>query len=498
MTVRPSPSKRLAVCLAAVLIVGAGCRPPPADSPAARAQLRRRLIAEFQSAYPKNAPLSERVRSFHLRAAPTTVQLFEGQPVRVWAYNDQVPGPVLRARLGETIAVHLQNELPQPTTIHWHGMRVPNAMDGVPGVTQAPVPPGGSFDYRFVPKDPGTFWFHPHVRTSEQVERGLYGVVIVDDRDPLPYTKDVLWVLDDWRLGPDGQIDPRFVTRGDLAHDGRWGGTITVNGAIGEELRVPPGARIRLRLVNTSNGRAYAPDFEDLDAKVIAVDGMYTKRPLDPVGFRLAPGNRLDLDITFDRASAGKTFTIFDRFSPRRTHVLASIRVVGEAVDTPRFRSPSNPKVPSWAKGRKLPVDETYVLNARRGGPYGIQWTINGEVWGSHTVTQLPPDVWTHVRFQNDSARMHPMHLHGQFFKVLTRNGQPVDEPYFRDTVLLLRKESVEVGMIPMDWGKWMMHCHILEHAEAGMMTLIDVGEHDPPKNARPTTDASAPAPAHR
>ncbi len=119
-------------------------------------------------------------------------------------------------------------------------------MDGVPGVTQEPIPAGGSFTYRFVPKDAGTFWFHPHVRGSEQVERGLYGVLIVDDAQPLPYSRDEVCVLDDWRLGPDGAIDPRFVTRQDLAHDGRWGQVVTVNGDVAQLMVVRPGERIRL------------------------------------------------------------------------------------------------------------------------------------------------------------------------------------------------------------------------------------------------------------
>ena len=151
------------------------------------------------------------------------------------------------------------------------------------------------------------------------------------------------------------------------------------------------------------------------------------------------------------------------------------VRVEGAPVHTPTFSPPSNPGVPTWSLASSLPTDVTYVLDARRGGEHGIQWTINGVPWGEHTVTELPHGAWTRVRFQNDSARLHPMHVHGQFFKVIAKNGQPVDEPFFRDTVLLHGRETIDVGMVPLDWGRWMMHCHILEHAEAGMMTEIDV-----------------------
>ena len=435
------------------------------------------LLREFEDAYPTEAPRTVGARRFDLRAAPTEITAVGGRSLKVWAYNGTVPGPVLRVRLGEEVRVDLVNDLPQPTTIHWHGVRVPNAMDGVPGVTQPPIEPGERFTYQFVPKDAGTFWFHPHVRGSEQIERGLYGVLVVEDAEPLPYTQDVVWVLDDWLLTPDGQVDPRFNTRRDLAHDGRWGNHVTVNGMIGAELTVRPGERIRLRLVDSANGRVFAPDFGALDASVIAVDGMYTRYPLDPRGFDIAPGNRLDLDIRIRPDDGGRSFEIVDRFRGRALR-LATIRVVDEPpVDVPDFRAPSNDGVPRWREAIDAEVDHVYRLDARVGGPLGLQWMINGKVWGEHEISDLPAGRWAKVRFANDSARLHPMHIHGQFFKVLARNGEPADEPYFRDTVLLRRQETVDVGMVPLDWGKWLLHCHILEHAESGMRTLVEVEE---------------------
>lgn len=441
-------------------------------SESGRAQFER----ELAEAYPSSAPVKSGTRKFELRAAPASVPLFDGSALSVWAYNGQVPGPILRVRLGEEVEVHLKNDLPEPTTIHWHGVRVPNAMDGVPGVTQDPIPPGGTFTYRFIPKDAGTFWFHPHVRGAEQVERGLYGVLVVDDVEPLPYSRDEVWVLDDWRLGSDGQIDPNFVTRHDLAHDGRWGQVITVNGDSAQRIAVRPGERIRLRLVNTSNGRVYRPDFGELAPKVIAIDGMYTREPLEMSGFELAPGNRLDLDFVVPLSASGTTIEVNDEFT-RRPFTIAKFNVEGSPVNTPSFPSPSNPNVPVWAKAAGRDVDVTYVLNARRGGEHGIQWTINGQPWGEHEVTQLAEGRWVRVRFQNDSGRLHPMHIHGQFFKVIARNGQAVDEPNLRDTVLVHGRESVDIGLVPVDWGRWMMHCHILEHADSGMMTEVQVGE---------------------
>ncbi|MCP3917990.1 MAG: multicopper oxidase domain-containing protein [bacterium] len=150
------------------------------------------------------------------------------------------------------------------------------------------------------------------------------------------------------------------------------------------------------------------------------------------------------------------------------------------AVEPPAFAPPSNPRVPRWPLAWQAPVDEIYALDARPGGPHGIEWTINGRVFGEHEITQLVDGQWMRLQFRNDSPRLHPMHLHGQFFKLIARNGRNVDEPYFRDTVLLRREEVVDVALVPMDWGRWAMHCHILEHADAGMMTLVEVGGVEP------------------
>ena len=446
-------------------------------------EIEARLLSEFRQAYASTAAPASTEVTFELRAAPTEVPQFDGRPFSVWAYNAQVPGPTLRVRLGESVRVVFRNDLPQPTTIHWHGVRVPNAMDGVPGVTQPAIPPGGTFIYQFTPKDAGTFWFHPHVRTSEQVERGLYGVLIVEDADPVPWSRDVVWVLDDWLLSAGRELYPHFNTPRDLAHDGRWGNAATVNGSTRTELVVRPGERIRLRLVNTANGRVFAPDFGGVDASVLAVDGMYASRPLSPAGFELAPGNRLDLDLRIGPDLAGRTIAIVDRFT-RHPFQIATIRVLGESIEMAEFIPPSNPRVPGWKGSERVPPRAEYVLDARRGGEYGIEWTINGRAWGDALVAEefsrLEPDRFHHLRFTNASSRLHPMHLHGQFFKVLARNGVPVDEPFFRDTVLLHRQETVDIGLVPLDWGRWLLHCHILEHAAAGMITAVDVPQASP------------------
>ncbi len=463
---------------AALVPVGCG-QPSSGHAPARALTAQERLLAEFAGAYPDELAATGRVHEVELVAAPTTLEIGEQPAMQVWAYNGQVPGPTLRIRLGDTLKARFVNRIPMATTIHWHGVRVPNAMDGVPHVTQPPVQPGGTFDYQFTPKDAGTYWFHPHVRGSEQVERGLHGVLIVEDAAPAPYSQDVLWVLDDWRLDATGQIDGKFNTRHDLAHDGRWGRMRTVNGRSNEVLRVRPGERIRLRMLNCANGRAVVPHFGSLRAKLLAVDGKYLRAPIDMPRFEMAPGNRLDVDITFDLAS--ERIPVQDLFSPSRPQVLAAIEVDGEPIDTPRFESPAAAHVPRWAEGLDVPMHHDYRMSARRGGEHGIEWMFDNQPFTGHDAHPISMDLVRHrfhrVRFSNDSGRLHPIHMHGTFFRVLARNGEAVDEPFFRDTVLVRGRETVDLGLVPTDVGKWMVHCHILEHAESGMMMLVEVRE---------------------
>lgn len=432
------------------------------------------LREEFEGSYLENSPESSRIVEVNLVASEGELEIFEGVKTKVWNYNSSVPGPEIRIQYGDTLKVNFQNNLPEETTIHWHGVRVPNAMDGVPGLNQDPIKPGDSFVYEFTPKDVGTFWFHPHVRTAEQIERGLFGTLIVEDEISSKFSQDITWVVDDWRLLDNYQIDPNFVTGGDLMHDGRWGNVITVNGSLEETLNARPGERIRLRIVNASNARVYSLAMDGLNANIIAVDGMYTKEGINPNGFEISPGNRVDLDIQISTDTKEKTYIIRDFFL-QDPNVLGKISVSGESVTPPDFKISYNIEIPSWDEAVNAQIDKTYRFNSSRGGEFGIQWTINGKAFPDYDPFQLKFDEFNKIEFINESYRLHPMHLHGQFFKVISKNGVVVDEPFFRDTVLLKGQESIEIGLVPLDKGKWVQHCHILEHAEAGMITVVEV-----------------------
>jgi FtsP/CotA-like multicopper oxidase with cupredoxin domain len=437
--------------------------------------IKKEALELFDNAYSQTVQETGNEVAYELTAQENEIELFDGTKTKVWTYNGTVPGPQIVAMVGDLVKVTFNNNLPVETTIHWHGVRVPNAMDGVPGVTQKPINPGETFIYEFIPKDSGTFWFHPHVRGAEQVERGLYGTLIVTDENEPNYDSDTTLVVDDWRLTPEGQINPNFVTPHDLMHDGRWGSYITVNSDSQKIIDFQPGSINKLRFVNTSNARVYKLNFGNLEAKGVAVDGMKAYIQFDPNGFELSPGNRIDVVVKVKDTDIGKSYTVADTFT-RDTNVLAKINVIGEVINSDT-KEESLPTVPNWLDTVSLLPDSEYILDVRRsmGRGMSIEWTINDKAYPDFEPITLKHNEFNKVRFTNLSSRIHPMHLHGQFFKVIARNGVAVSEPYFRDTVLVHAKETVDIGLVPLDKGSWANHCHILEHAEAGMMTVVTV-----------------------
>ncbi len=437
--------------------------------------LRAKYLEEFDNAYDKEITPSGVVREINMVASESEIEIFDGYKTKVWAYNGQVPGPEIRIKLGDTLKINFQNKLPQETTIHFHGVRVPNAMDGVPGVTQDPIKPGESFVYEFTPKDAGTFWFHPHIRSSEQIERGLYGILVVEEKEDL-FDVDKTLVIDDWRLDKNKQIFSRFDTPMDIMHDGRWGNVITVNGKLDASIIAQPGSVVRLRLINTSNARIYRPKIKGVDAKVIAIDGMNVKESFAFGELDLAPGNRIDIAFKIPENQKEDIF-IYDVFANARND-LFTIKVSGPVKTDSRLQYKLNKDIPDWSNAYKLSVDKVYELDLRRkpgGSMMDLEWTINGKAYPEYTPFTFEYAKMNVFQFVNKTSRFHPMHLHGQFFKVISRNGKPVTYPYFQDTVLVYPGETVTLATVPLDKGKWVNHCHILEHAEAGMMTVVEV-----------------------
>jgi FtsP/CotA-like multicopper oxidase with cupredoxin domain len=417
-----------------------------------------------------------------LRAAPATQSLV-GAPhptTAVWAYDGSVPGPVLRYRQGDRLRVAVENALPVETTVHWHGLRVPNAMDGVPHVTQAPIRNGGRFLYEFDLPDAGTYWYHPHPGSGEQVGRGLYGALIVEERDPPKVDRDLVWVLSDWRLDREARIGEDFANLHDASHNGRIGNTVTLNGVVPETLEVRAGERLRLRLVNASNARIYRLGFAGHAPRLIALDG----QPVEPhVADKvvLGPGMRADL-ILDCTAAPGSRHTVVDDFFPPLAYRLIDLAYASAAPLRDRFPavaalSPNPLREPDAAA---QPLQIAFGGGAKGALPNqrehrGMFWTVNGQVVAAHGHHHEPLFTLSRgrsyrIELVNESSWHHPIHLHGHVFRVVSTPRRP-----WADTVLLDPKSRAEIAFVADNPGDWMLHCHVLEHQASGMTAMVRV-----------------------
>ena len=428
-----------------------------------------------------------------LEAAPTPIQLAppEFPKTTVWAYNRQVPGQTLRYTRGDTLDVRLQNNLPQDTTIHWHGLRLPNAMDGVPGLTQAPVTPGGSFDYRFALRDAGTFWYHPHANSVEQISRGLAGVLVVDEpkAERPDVDADELLVLDDWRMASDAVIRDDFGAWHDMSHAGRLGNYITVNARPEMRRAAPSGGRVRLRLVNTATARVFDLRFRGLRVWLAALDAMPLEAPTEVTEVTLAPAQRADLlvDVT---AEAGEEALIAS-VERDGTFALAAFDVTGPARATrlaPDPLPPNDMPQVDLNDARRVPL--VMEGGAMRGLPDGGTWQGNkmdmrqlaeaGQFWAFNGMVGMPDAPMIEafegetirIPIDNRTAFAHAMHLHGMHFREV-RDGGALGP--WRDTLLVRAGETREIAFVADNLGDWMFHCHMPSHQMSGMMNWIRV-----------------------
>jgi FtsP/CotA-like multicopper oxidase with cupredoxin domain len=438
------------------------------------------------------------IADFRLVARPGRTHLV-GAPypeTAVWSYNGTIPGPEIRIRQGERLRITIENQLAEETTVHWHGLRVPNAMDGVPHLTQPPIAPRATFVYEFDLPDAGTYWYHPHQRSFEQVGRGLYGPLIVEEEEPIQADRDVTWVLDDWRLLPDAQISDDFGNFMDSSHNGRVGNTVTVNGRILETFPVRARERVRLRLINAANARIFGLEFQDHRPTVVALDGQPVE-PHEPAGGRVVLGPAMRADLVIDMSGKpGERFTITDTFyrdleyrlldvvysdePPLRPHPLdAPVRLAANTMPEPEIGAAERHEV-SFGGGMMGGMMNSGGMmgGMMRGMQHAGIWSINGVAATGHV---MEPFLTLHrgrsyvLTMHNDTAWHHPMHLHGHAFRVITRDGQPTRRREWQDTVLMAPRERVEIAFVADNPGDWMFHCHILEHQAAGMMGVIRV-----------------------
>ncbi|MBO6520595.1 MAG: multicopper oxidase family protein [Rhodospirillales bacterium] len=419
-------------------------------------------------------------------------------PTEVWSYNDLCPGPIIRIPRNREVHVRVENALAEPTSVHWHGIRIDNAMDGVTGLTQDPIAPGESFDYRFTSPDAGTFWYHSHHRSWEQVGRGLYGALIVEEDDPVAVDHDLLFIADDWRLDDRGEISPEFGALHDASHGGRLGNWLTVNGDTKPAFKVRPGARVRLRCMSVTNARIMAFAFPGLKPMIAAIDGQPLETPT-PLGDALVLGSAQRADLIIDiPVTAGTQFDIHE-VSVGEPIDAALLVVDGEPVrETPLAEPLTLPANPLNKINLDL-VEPLHVDLLMEGGAMGGMrqamhggrmfdmrslvvekgqaWAFNGIAGKTDTPLVSVPEGRTLVlNMINDTRWAHAMHMHGHHFRVIERNGQKVTGAPWRDTELVDAGERVRVAFVADNPGKWLFHCHMLEHHMAGMGTWISVG----------------------
>jgi FtsP/CotA-like multicopper oxidase with cupredoxin domain len=405
-------------------------------------------------------PVDVRVQ---LTARRGQVSVPGGRALEGYTVNGTSPGPTVRARQGDLVEVTFVNEsVADGATLHWHGIDVPNAADGVAGVTQDAVPVGGRFVYRFVAKDAGTYWYHSHQMSHEQVERGLFGAVVILPRDGTG------------RGGPAGGAEAAAVDEVALLHV--YGGQHTLNGAA-QDARVSaaPGKRVRVRVVNTDQGTAAV--WASVPYRVAATDGHEVSGPTDVVGQRVlvAAGGRVDLMLEVPDSGAARI-----RLGGARSLVVGPEGAAAPEVPQPR----STLDLLTYGRSAPLAFDAErpdrvfdYVIGRRIGlidGRPGSFWTINGHMYPDVPMFHVAEGDVVRFRVVNDSGEVHPMHLHGHHVVVRSRDHVVAQgSPWVVDSLDVYPGESYELAFVADNPGIWSDHCHTLAHAVDGLIAHL-------------------------
>jgi FtsP/CotA-like multicopper oxidase with cupredoxin domain len=468
---------------------------------------------------------SSGVREIQLEARELSWELAPGKVIKAMAYNGRVPGPEIRVKEGERVRVRLTNGLAEPTTIHWHGVDVPNAMDGVPGVTQKPVPPGETFVYAFEARPAGTRWYHTHFQEHTQLDLGLAAPLIIEPTRPEPVTADREYtlVLDDWATGI-GQPVPATregIAGGRGGMGGMMGGggvmmgggkgrmmdgmmgqggmgsmvggdhtpvydTMTINGKAypaTEPLRVRKGERVRLRLINASADHTHVVRLAGHRLQVTHTDGNPLEQPVDVDALPIAPAERYDVVVVVDRPGAW----ILTCLAPGHRAAGEQVLFLYEGHEGAKATTPNEgvAGLDLWQYGLGRGRDVLPPLSGRErvydlalsGGMMGSDvWTINGKQYPQTDPLRLRRGDLARVRFVNHSMEAHPMHLHGQSFKVLAVNGARYARPLVKDSVdVEPHMGAVVLEFTAHNTGDWFFHCHKPMHMDGGMIMLARI-----------------------
>lgn len=463
------------------------------------------------------------MREVALVAAPTEWDAGDGRRVAAWLYNGTLPGPELRVREGDVVRVILTNSLPEPTTIHWHGVPVRFAMDGVPALTQPAVRPGERFTYEFVADVPGTYWFHSHF--ANQFERGLFGALVVEPRaEPLTYDVEHVLVLDDWLHDhdhpPAAEVPHNSQVAGTAMGSMQMGGmdirgmmsalvpsqgshpasqrqpppghgvpmpepafqAHTINGRRGDAaspISVRRGQRVRFRFINAATATVYALYLAGHRFTVTHLDGQpVTAFATDTL--IIGMGERVDALVEAVNPGA---WTLGSVDAAQRANGLAlTLRYEGSRETRPQLGTvPTVPARPyqgllgtTHARQRAASADRSFDVSLRMGSP--TLWTINGKAYPDADAIEVRQGERVRLTLRNNSAFAHPMHLHGHFFDVCRPYGasQDVEQPIRKDTLTLYHMDEHVIEFVAENPGTaWLLHCHNQYHHSGGMATIV-------------------------
>ena len=413
-----------------------------------------------------------------LTARVADVEVAPGKVVHAWTYDGGVPGPLIRAHVGDRVIVHFTNDLPQPTTIHWHGVRVPIEMDGVPDISQPEIKRGDTFVYDFIVRDAGLYWYHPHVMSAAQVGFGLYGTLLVEDpSDAVGVADQLTLVLSD--IGFDNKGVPDSPDSGGPAGMvfGREGAYILANGRVMPTLRARPGAPQRWRIVNTAKSRYFLLDLDGQPFYVIGTDGGLQETPETMETLLITPGERADVIVTPTGPKGGTL--VLRAMLYNRGYGSVEYRNVEEVLTIAFTDQPALPRPKMPMVGRAFAVPKlsgaTHVdvlLTLPRAGPDGkSEFLVNGvPFWKAkpYLARVGETQIWT---VKNESKFAHPFHLHGFFFLPLDQKFEPIHPMGWKDTLNVPVDGTIRfVVVFDERPGMWMFHCHILDHADGGLM----------------------------
>ena len=402
------------------------------------------------------------------------------------SFSTDGPPPVLRLRRGEKATIDVTNDLDEPTTVHWHGLRIPNHQDGVPYLTQWPIMQGETLRYSFAAPDAGTFWYHPHCNTLEQMGRGMTGALIVEDDEDIGFDSELLLNLRDFRLGSDGQFIEMFKAR-QAARGGTLGTVMTANWREQPTYDLPAGGLVRLRLVATDVTRVYRLSLTGAEARLIALDSHPTPPDYQPKEIVLAAGQRADLALRMPGAE-GETALLNTKVSGRSV-ALARLRAIGRdagrSFDELRPLTHNPVAEPVLADAEIIPFLFGWGPADRPAssicGTLGYTfWSINRTPWpgdlpeapGAIAVLKLGRSYV--FRLRNETRYSHPIHLHGMTFRLISSDRRKLPN-LLTDTALLQANETMDIALVADNPGDWAFHCHVIEHQKTGLTGYVRV-----------------------